>query len=121
MDCLAEGRRLTFCAACAMRSRSRARIFSRSIATAFMRLLSESVSIIGIAIVNTVATAAIAAHAIATIFTFKESIKKSSIGLVRPYAQLEIEIDHLLHHQKAHRHPDPGGGEHHAAERFGPQ
>src|ERR1700722_18176898 len=126
MDCLADGRRLTFCDVCAMRSRSRARIFSRSSATDFMRLLSESVSSIGIAIVNTVAMAAIEALTIATDLTLNESIRKSRIGPLSPYPSadlfhaLEIEIDHLLHHQHAHRHPDDGRGEHDAAERLGP-
>src|SRR5665213_841985 len=126
MDCLAEGRKLTFCAACAMRSRSRARIFSRSTATDFMRLVSESVSSIGIVSVNTVAMAATEALTIATDLTLNELIRKSSIGPLRPYPSadlfqaLEIEIDHLLHDQHAHRHPDDGRGEHDAAKRLGP-
>src|SRR5450755_3403799 len=136
MDCFAEGRRLTFCCTCAMRSRSRARIFSRSTATAFMRLSSESPTNIGMANVKTVAIAAMAALTIAMVLTLSESIKKSSIGILHPCEThdlirkpvsafrdhaLEIEIDHFLHHQHAHRHPHDGSGEHHAAEWLGPQ
>src|SRR6185437_5453888 len=102
-----------------MRSRSRARIFSRSTATAFMRLLSESLTSRGIAMVNTVATAAMEALTIATVWTLNEAIRKSSIGPQQVHA-LEIEIDHFLHDQNAHRHPDDGAGEHYAAERLGP-
>src|SRR6202142_3382260 len=123
MDCFAEGRRLTFCCTCAMRSRSRARIFSRSIATAFMRLPSESPTSMGIVKVKTVAIAAMAALTIVSVWTLIESINKSSIGILHLYAAydlvrkpastsrdhgLEIEIDHFLHHHHAHRHPHDG-------------
>src|ERR1039458_138419 len=136
MDCFVEGRRLTFCCTCAMRSRSRARIFSRSTATAFMRLPSESASSMGIVKVKTVAIAAMAALTIVSVLTLIESIRKSSIGILHPYEAhgffrkpvstfqdhaLEIEIYHILHHHHAHRHPQDGSGEHHAAERLGPQ
>ena len=52
-----------------MRSRSRWRIFSRSSATAFMRLSSGSANTSGIASVSTVAAAAIAANTIVNVWT----------------------------------------------------
>src|SRR5665213_3427066 len=111
-----------------MRSRSRARIFSRSIATAFMRLSSESPTSSGIVKVKTVAIAAMAALTIATVLTLIESMRRSSIAILHcyeardfPHSALEVEIDHFLHHHDAHRHPYDGAGEHHAAERLGPQ
>ena len=63
-----------------MRSRSRARIFSRSIATAFMRLPSESPNAYGIASVKTVAAAAMAANTIVSVLTLIALIRKS-VGL----------------------------------------
>ena len=61
MYCLGDCRSATFSPR-ASRSRSRWRIFSRSSATAFMRLPSVSVASSGIASVSTVAIAAIAAN-----------------------------------------------------------
>ena len=58
-----------------MRSRSRWRIFSRSSATDFMRLPSESVASSGIASVSTVAIAAIAANTIAALRGLRLSIR----------------------------------------------
>jgi len=64
------------------RSRSRWRIFSRSIATAFMRLPSESVASSGIAKVSTVAIAATAANTIAAVRGLRLSIRKSIMARV---------------------------------------
>jgi hypothetical protein len=55
-----------------MRSRSRALIFSRSIATAFMRLPSGSANTIGMAKVNTVAVAAMAANTTSNVWVLRE-------------------------------------------------
>ena len=63
-----------------MRSRSRWRIFSRSMATACMRLSSESANTNGIASVNTVAHAAMAANTIVSVLTLIASMRRSSIG-----------------------------------------
>ncbi len=60
MYCLGDCRNVALLPA-AIRSRSRWRIFSRSSATAFIRLSSVSADISGIASVSTVAPAAIAA------------------------------------------------------------
>ena len=75
-----------------MRSRSRWRIFSRSTATAFMRLPSESANSSGIANVKTVAIAAMAALAIASVLVLIELINKSSIGVSHPYAALRMIV-----------------------------
>ena len=63
MYCLGAVRRLTFSLRI-IRSRSRWRIFSRSSATAFMRLSSVSPASSGMASVRTVAIAATAANTI---------------------------------------------------------
>ena len=65
MNCLGDCRSDTFSPR-ASRSRSRWRIFSRSIATDFMRLGSGSEASSGIAMVSTVAIAATPARIIAT-------------------------------------------------------
>ena len=66
-----------------MRSRSRWRIFSRSSATAFMRLPSESANSSGIASVKTVATAAMAANTIVSVLTLIESIRsRASVSYI---------------------------------------
>src|SRR5262245_45557524 len=100
MYCLGERRRETFWPAL-RRSRSRWRIFSRSIATAFMRLPRLSPANSGMASVITVDAAAMAANSIArnrvsAIFSIRKSIMTRA---------LEIEVDHLLHHEHADRHP----------------
>src|SRR5437016_941289 len=87
----------------ASRSRSRWRIFSRSVATDFMRRERVSVARSGIASVSTVAIAAIAANTAASIRgLFTCSIRISIIG-GRP---LEIEVDHLAHDHHARTHPE---------------
>src|SRR5262249_51958629 len=136
MYCLGERRSVTFSPR-AMRSRSRWRIFSRSSDTAFMRRPRLSPATSGMAKVNTVAPAAMAAKIIASRrVSCSLSIRKSSIARILvgayPYpktgthfwgacAVSEVEVDHLLHHHHADEHPRRAAGEHHAAERGGPQ
>src|SRR5579859_6250261 len=101
---------------CARRSRSRCRIFSRSSATAFMRLFSVSGTSSGMASVSTVAPAATAAN------TMVRTCGSSSCCKMEPIAAaLEIEVDHLAHHQNADAHPGRAAGQHHAAELLGPK
>src|SRR6185436_12613114 len=87
-----------------------------SIATAFMRLPSESPASSGIAKVSTVATAAMAAKSIART---RVLVRFSAIRL--SMAVSEIEVDHLAHHQHADRHPDRAAGQHRPAHWMGPQ
>src|ERR1043166_3154567 len=117
MYCLGDRRSATFSPR-AMRSRSRWRIFSRSRATAFMRLPSESVASSGMASVNTVATAAIAAKSIASVRVSPILFIIRSNSMARPS---EVEIDHFAHDEDAHRHPDRGAGEHRPSGRMRPK
>src|SRR5262245_66625874 len=115
MYCLGDLRNATFSPR-AKRSRSRWRIFSRSSATAFIRLFSESVASSGMASVSTVAIAATAANTVVITRGFWTlSIRMSSMAVS------EIEVDHSAHHEHAHRHPDAAQGQHEAAGRRGPQ
>jgi hypothetical protein len=57
-----------------------------------MRLPSESASTIGIANVKTVAIAAMAALTIASVLVLIESISKSSIGVLHPYAAQRMVV-----------------------------
>ena len=86
MYCFGDCRSDTFSPR-ASRSRSRWRIFSRSIATDFMRLSRQSVASSGIASVSTVATAAMAAKIIAS---------SAGVGQV-----VGDQVDHGVGHQKS--------------------
>src|SRR5437868_4109384 len=100
----------------ARRSRSRCRIFSRSIATVFIRLSRLSPANSGMVSVSTVANAATAANSIA--------MKRGSCSLeIRRsiMAGSKIEIDHLAHHQDADQHPHGAAREHQATGRMRPQ
>src|SRR5580704_7805443 len=112
MYCLGELRRLTFSPR-ASRSRSRWRIFSRSSATDFIRLLSTSGASTGMASVSTVATAATAASSAVSCLTpmpYIDSISVESIGCCS-----KVEVDHLLHHEDADAHPHGASRDHHVA------
>src|SRR5712691_11160339 len=116
MYCLGDLRSVIFSPR-ASRARSRWRIFSRSVATAFMRRDSESVARSGIAKVKTVATAAMAANTIAIIWgLFTCAMRKSTMAPAS-----EIEIDHFAHHHHAHAHPEAASRQHHASGRVGPE
>src|SRR5271170_5347074 len=101
---------------CANRSRSRRRIFSRSSATAFIRLPSVSGASSGIASVSTVAPAAMAAKIIASVLMSINCRISDDIS-----APSEVEVDHLAHDENADQHPTAAAGEHHASHRVGPQ
>src|SRR5262249_14224388 len=99
----------------ASRSRSRWRIFSRSSATARMRLSSVSVTRYGMGSVMKVAIAAMPAKNI--VITCGSSDVRSP-NMPRPS---EVEVDHLAHHHDADEHPGAAAAEHDAAHRFGPK
>src|SRR3974390_46813 len=99
------------------RSRSRARMRSRSLATAFMRFARSWPTTSGMISVYAVAPAAIAASSIVMkCASWSLSTRKLIIA-----APSEIEIDHLLHHHDADRHPDQAGDQHQLTGRMGPQ
>src|SRR5262245_16400574 len=99
----------------AMRSRSRCRIFSRSMATAFIRLPSESVTNKGMASVITVAIAATAANTIVMVRGLETLSMRMSI------MASEIEVDHFAHDEDAAGHPAGAACEHETAGGRGPQ
>src|SRR6185436_5382849 len=113
MYCFGDWRSETFSfSPRASRSRSRWRIFSRSSATDFMRLLSVSGDSSGMASVSTVATAATLASIMAmNLASCILAMRRSSMT-----PRSKIEVDHLLHHKDADRHPCGAAGHHHAAE-----
>src|SRR3954464_10299803 len=111
MYCFGDERSETFSfSPRARRSRSRWRIFSRSSATDFIRLLSTSGASTGMANVNTVATAATAASSAVSCLTPMLYIESTSVHSIGCYS--EVEVDHLLHHEHAHAHPH-GASRHH--------
>src|SRR2546429_5363979 len=116
MYCLGDRRKLIFSPR-ASRSRSRWRIFSRSMATDFMRLPNVSVAISGMAKVSTVATAATAANNIA----MKRASITCDINRSSMSAPSKIEIDHFPHHEDADRHPYPASDYHELTGRMRPQ
>src|SRR5579885_2931807 len=117
MYCFGDWRSATFCFSWFMRSRSRWRIFSRSTATERIRFCNGSANTSGIAKVSTVAAAATAASTIVCVWVliaFSSRLSMAAAGF-----RSEIEVDHLLHHQHAARHPEGGGRQHQVAERVG--
>src|SRR5438874_10465433 len=118
MYCFGDCRSATFSRSPrAIRSRSRARIFSRSIATDFMRLPSVSVDKSGMASVITVATAASAANsAVRCLVLCSQSMRSDTIG-----PRSEVEVDHFFHDHHADGHPHGAAGHHDAAEIAGPK
>src|SRR6185312_16819654 len=85
-----------------------------------MRLSSGLAKTNGIARVSTVAAAATAASTIVSVCGLIEFSSSWSIG-GRFLCASEVEVDHLLHHQHADRHPDGGGRQHQVTERIGEQ
>src|ERR1700687_6348887 len=100
-----------------IRSRSRWRIFSRSIATAFIRWLKLSFASKGIASVSTVAPAATAAR------TITRNRGSRSFSSRRPIMMMnsKVEVDHFAHDEETERHPYGAAHEHEASELLRPK
>src|SRR5262245_17662937 len=117
MYCFGVCRSETLSFSRASRSRSRWRIFSRSVATDFMRLPSVSADRSGMASVITVAIAAMLASIIV------RNLVSCSLAMMKSITAppSEVEIDHLLHDEDADAHPHRATGQHHAPELFRPK
>src|SRR6267154_1747283 len=100
-----------------IRSRSRWRIFSRSIATVFIRWLKLSFASKGIASVSTVAPAATAAR------TMTRNRGSCSFSSRKPIMMMnsKVEVDHFAHDEETNRHPCRRGHEHEATELLRPK
>src|SRR6266550_893874 len=102
----------------ASRSRSRWRIFSRSRATAFIRLDRLSVASRGMASVSTVAVAATAAN---SIVRKRGSCRRAMSWSIMVTGSLEVEVDHFTHYDYPDRHPDERSNHHQLSKRLRPK
>src|ERR1700704_4772119 len=99
------------------RSRSRCRIRSRSLPTAFMRFCRPSPANSGMISVYAVALTAIAASSmVMKCASWILSTRKSIMA-----APSEVEVDHSLHYEDADGHPDHAANQHQLTGRVGPQ
>src|SRR6202011_277099 len=115
-SCFGVGRSDTF-SVLERRSRSRCRIRSRSLATAFMRFARPSPANSGMISVYAVALTAIAASSmVMKCASWILSTRKSIMA-----APSEVEVDHSLHYEDADGHPDHAANQHQLTGRVGPQ
>src|ERR1019366_3703827 len=115
-NCFGVARSDTF-SALERRSRSRCRIRSRSLATAFMRFCRASPANSGMISVYAVAPTAIAASSIVMkCASWILSTRNSIIA-----APSEVEVDHFLHHEDADGHPERAADQHQLTGRVDPQ